>query len=228
MATEELAYFKSSTARKLLAMLQAWERTPGFLDELESNAYREHLPFVNTSGFTIPPYGVFAVDGTREEHGINYLIARRYAYYTAAQSFPMVNGPFAVLDGEYGTPQVGPVYRVVHDDAITYSVGDRVGWLDGSFQVALNASFVVLGSDDIVDNCLRVARDFSAMQGQSVLAIADGASGLIRRRLLGSGGWTTDASRSYSARNDTGSAIDANSRLIVNTVDGIFSIVQVC
>lgn len=228
MATEELAYFKPGTARKLLAMLQAWERTPGFLDELESNAYREHLPFVNASGQTIPPYGVFAVDGTREQNGINYLIARKYAYYTAAQSFPMVNGPFAVLDGEYGTPQLGPVYRVVHDDAITYSVGDRVGWLDGSFQVALNASFIVLGDDDIVTNCLRVARDDSSLSGQSVLAIADGASGLIRRRILGSGGWTTDTSKSYTARNDTGSAIDASSRLRVDAVDGIFSIVQVC
>lgn len=228
MATEELSYFKSSTARKLLAMLQAWERTPGFLDELESNAYREHLPFVNTSGHTIPPYGVFMVDGTSEENGINYLIAKRYADYTAVQSIPMVNGPFEVPNGEYGTPQIGPVYRVVHDDAITYSVGDRVGWLADSFQVALNASFIVLGDDDIVTNCLRVARDFSAMQGQSVLAIADGAAGVIRRRLLGSGGWTTDTSKSYPARNDTGSSIDADSRLIVNTVDGIFSIVQVC
>ena len=228
MATEELAYFKSSTARKLLAMLQAWERTPGFLDELESNAYREHLPFVNTSGHTIPPYGVFMVDGTSEENGINYLIAKRYADYTAVQSIPMVNGPFAVPNGEYGTPQIGPVYRVVHDDAITYSVGDRVGWLSDSFQVALNASFIVLGEDDIETNCLRVTRDDSSISGQSVLAIADGASGLISRRTLGPGGWTTDASKSYPARNDTGSAIDANSRLRVDPVDGIFSIVQVC
>lgn len=228
MASEELAVFQPSTARKLLAMLQAWERTPGFNDELESVGYSEHFPFVNSSGHTIPPYGIFLVDGTSEENGINYLIAKRYASYTAAQSVPMVNGPFEVLNGEYGTPQLGPVYRVVHDDAITYSVGDRVGWKANSFQVALNASFIVLGEDDIVANCLRVARDDTSLSGQSVLAIADGASGLIRRRILGSGGWTTDTSKSYPARNDTGSAIDANSRLRVDPVDGIFSIVQVC
>lgn len=225
---EELALLKPETARKLVAMLQAWERTPGFLDELESFPYSEHMPFVNTSGHTIPAYGVFMVDGTSEENGINYLIAKRYADYTAVQSIPMVNGPFEVLAGEYGTPQKGPTYRVIHDDAITYSVGDRVGWTANSFQVSLNASFIVLGDDDIETNCLRVARDFSGMQGQSVLAIADGAAGVIRRRLLGSGGWTTDTSKSYPARNDTGSSIDADSRLVVNCVDGIFSIVQVC
>lgn len=225
---EELAVFQPSTARKLLAMLQAWERTPGFTGELESHAYREHFPFVNTSGHTIPPYGIFLVDGTSEENGINYLIAKRYPAYTAAQSVPMVNGPFEVPNNEYGTPQLGPVYRVIHDDAVGYSVGDRVGWKANSFQVSLNASFIVLGEDDIETNCLRVTRDDSSISGQSVLAIADGASGLIRRRVLGSGGWTTDASKSYPARNDTGSAINADSRLRVDPVDGIFSIVQVC
>jgi hypothetical protein len=228
MAFEELAVFQPSTARKLLAMLQAWERTPGFNDELESHAYREHFPFVNTSGHTIPPYGIFLVDGTREENGINYLIAKRYADYTAVQSVPMVNGPFAVLNNEYGSPQLGPVYRVVHDGAISYSVGDRLGWKSDSFQVALNASFINLGPDDIVTNCLRIERDFSTMMGQSILAIADGASGLIRRRILGSSGWTTDTTKSYPARNDTGSEIEADSRLVVFSVDGIFSIVQVC
>jgi hypothetical protein len=228
MAAEELAVFQPSTARKLLAMLQAWERTPGFNDESESHAYREHFPFLNSSGHTIPPYGIFLVDGTSEENGINYLIAKRYATYTAAQSVPMVNGPFEVLDGEYGSPQLGPVFRVVHDDAITYSVGDRVGWKDSSFQVALNAAFIVLGDDDIVENCIRVKRDFSSMMGQSILAISDGASGVIRRRVLGSGGWTTDTTKSYPARNDTGTSIDASSRLLVLSVDGIFSIVQVC
>ena len=225
---EELALFQPSTARKLLAMLQAWERTPGFNDELESIGYGEHFPFLNTSGHTIPPYGVFLVDGTAEANGINYLIAKRYPAYTAAQSVPMVNGPFEVPNNEYGTPQLGPVYRVIHDDAVGYSVGDRVGWKANSFQVSLNASFIVLGEDDIETNCLRVTRDDSSISGQSVLAIADGASGLIRRRVLGSGGWTTDASKSYPARNDTGSAINADSRLRVDPVDGIFSIVQVC
>jgi len=225
---EELALFQPSTARKLLAMLQAWERTPGFNDELESIGYGEHFPFVNTSGHTIPPYGVFLVDGTSEENGINYLIAKRYASYTAAQSVPMVNGPFEVLNGEYGTPQLGPVYRVIHDDAVTYSVGDRVGWKTDSFQVSLNASFIVLGEDDIVENCLRVMTDFSLMMGQSILSIADGAAGLFHRRVLGSSGWTTDTSKTYPARNDTGSTITANSRLWAEPCDGIFSIVRIC
>lgn len=225
---EELALFQPSTARKLLAMLQAWERTPGFNDELESIGYSEHFPFVNTSGHTIPPYGIFLVDGTSEENGINYLIAKRYPAYTAAQSIPMVNGPFEVPNNEYGTPQLGPVYRVIHDDAVGYSVGDRVGWKVNSFQVSLNASFIVLGEDDIEPNCIRVARDFSLMMGQSILSIADGAAGLIHRRILGASGWSTDTSKSYPARNDTGSTIPANSRLWAEPCDGIFSIVRIC
>lgn len=228
MASEEVAVFQPSTARKLLAMLQYFERIPGFNDELESHAYKEHFPFVNTSGHTIPAYGVFLVDGTSEENGINYLIAKRYETWTAAQAVPMVNGPFEVLDGEYGTPQLGPVYRVIHDDAITYSVGDRVGWLASSFQVALNASFIVLGDDDIETNCLRVKRDFSSMMGQSNLAISDGDSGLVYRRKLGGSGFTTDTTKEYPARNDTGGTVDANSRILIFSVDGIFSIVQVC
>jgi len=228
MAYEELAVFQPSTARKLLAMLQAYERTPGFGGNIDRTLTRDHMPFVNTSGHTIPAYGVFLVDGTSEEIGVNYLIAKRYETWTAAQAVPMVNGPIPVVDGEWGTPQRGPIYRVIHDDAITYSVGDRVGWLASSFQVALNASFIVLGDDDIETNCLRVKRDFSSMMGQSVLAIADGAAGVVRRRTLDGSGFTTDATKDYPARNDTGTSVDANSRILMFPVDGIFSIVQVC
>ena len=157
---EELALFQPSTARKLLAMLQAWERTPGFNDELESIGYSEHFPFLNASGFDIPPYGVVLIDGTTEQNGINYLVAKRYSGSASTQSFPVVNGPYEVKDGEFGTPQLGPVYRVIHDGA-SYSVGNRVGWKVGSFQVASNTNFRVLGQDDIAPNCLRVARDFT-------------------------------------------------------------------
>lgn len=160
MASEELAVFQPSTARKLLAMLQAWERTPGFLDELESTAYSEHFPFLNSSGFDIPPYGVVLIDGTTEQNGINYLVAKRYSGSSTTESFPLVNGPYEVKDGEYGSPQLGPVYRVIHDGA-SYNVGDQVGWKTNSFQVTQNNFFCVLGYDDIDENCLRVSRDFS-------------------------------------------------------------------
>lgn len=157
---EELALFQPSTARKLLAMLQAWERTPGFNDELESIGYGEHFPFLNSSGFDIPPYGVVLIDGTTEQNGINYLVAKRYSGSANTESFPVVNGPYEVKDGEYGTPQMGPVYRVIHDGS-SYNVGDEVGWKTNSFQVTSNTFFRVLGHDDIEENCLRVSRDFS-------------------------------------------------------------------
>jgi hypothetical protein len=117
---------------------------------------------------------------------------------------------------------------LIHDGAITYQVGDRLGCVDDSFLAGLGPLFRVLGEDDIAEDCLRVVSDFSLMMGQSVLAIADGAAGVVRRRKLGSGGWSTDTSKSYPARNDTGSAIDADSRILMMPCDGIFSIVQVC
>lgn len=163
---KELAVFQPATARKLLAMLQAWERTPGFNDELESVGYKEHFPFLNASGFKIPPYGIVLIDGTSEQNGINYLVAKRYSGSASTQSFPVVNGPYEVEDGEFGTPQLGPIYRVTHDGA-TYTIGSRVGWKVNSFQVTSNTNFRVLGPDDIEANCLRVARDFVDTQAQS-------------------------------------------------------------
>jgi hypothetical protein len=163
---EDLAVFQPSTARKLLAMLQAWERTPGFTGELESHAYREHFPFLNSSGFDIPPYGVVLIDGTTEQNGINYLVAKRYSGSATTQSFPLVNGPYEVKDGEYGSPQLGPVYRVIHDGA-SYAIGSQVGWKVNSFLVTSNTNFRVFGNDDIEPNCLRVARDFTDSQAQS-------------------------------------------------------------
>lgn len=158
----------------------------------------------------------------------NYIDVVRPFDYDANLAVVLVNGFNEILDTEYGTAQIGPVFRVTHDAAITYNVGDRLGCVDASFLAGLGPLFRVLGTDDIAENCLRVMLDFSVMMSQSILAIPDGASGLIRRRKLGASGWTTDTTKSYPARNDTGSSIDANSRIIAMPVDGVFSIVQVC
>ena len=177
----------------------------------------------NTSGHTIPPFGLMLPkDCFDQPASYNYIDVVRPFDYDANLAVVLVNGFNEIPDGEFGTAQNGPVFRIVHDGAISYQVGDRLGCVDNSFLAGLGPLFRVLGDDDIATNCLRVVPDFSIMMGQSVLAIPNGASGVIRRRILGSGGWTTDTSRSYPARNDTGSAIDADSRLLALPCDGIF------
>jgi len=183
----------------------------------------------NTSGHTIPPFGLVLPKACFDApSSFNYIDVVRPFDYDANLSVVLVNGFNEIEDGDYGTAQNGPVYRVTHDGAITYNVGDRLGCVADSFLAGLGPLFRVLGEDDIAEDCLRVMFDFSLMMGQSVLSIADGAAGVVRRRKLGSGGWTSDATKSYPARNDTGTEITANSRLLCMPCDGIFSIVQVC
>lgn len=224
-----IGVFDPDKAQRVWAATLAYERQNAARpDEL---VFNEHEPILvrNTSGHTIPPFGLMLPKSCYDApSSYNYIDVVRPFDYDANLSVVLVNGFKEIPDEQYGTAQNGPVYRVVHNGAVTYATGDRLGCVNNSFQASLGPLFRVLGEDDIVENCLRVVCDDSIMMGQSVLAIADGASGLVRRRKLGLGGWSTDASKSYPARNDTGSAIDADSRILMMPCDGIFSIVQVC
>jgi hypothetical protein len=168
------------------------------------------------------------LSGTIESGVLNYSTVEQAYDYAATPSSVVFNNAFEVLDGDYGSGQVGPVFTAIHDAAITYNVGDRMGWKSSAFTLGLGAPLVFLGLDDVATNACKVAWDHSCIMGQSILPIADGASGVVRRRKLGSGGFTTDTTRSYPARNDTGTSIAADSRILMFPCDGIFSIVQVC
>lgn len=221
--------FNPDQAQRVWAATLAHER--GRPTRPNDRLFNEQEPILvrNTSGHTIPPFGLMLPKTCFDQpSSYNYIDVVRPFDYDANLAIVLVNGFKEIPDNEFGTAQNGPVFRVTHDDSITYNVGDRLGCVNSSFFAGLGPLFRVLGEDDIADNCLRVMSDFSIMMGQSVLSIADGASGVIRRRVLGSGGWTTDTSKSYPARNDTGTSIDAASRLIAMPCDGIFSIVQVC
>jgi hypothetical protein len=184
----------------------------------------------NTSGHVIPPFGLMLPKACYDQpSSYNYIDVVRPFDYDANLAVVLVNGFNEIPDGEFGTAQNGPVFRVTHDAAITYNVGDRLGCVDNSFLAGLGPLFRVFGTDDIADNCLRVMLDFSLMMGQSISTIADGAAGTIyRRKRVTGGGWTTDTSKAYPARNDTGSSIAGNQRLWAEPCDGIFSIVRIC
>ncbi len=221
--------FNPDQAQRVWAATLGYERAGSLRPDERILNEPEAILVRNTSGHTIPPFGLMLPKACFDApQSYNYIDVVRAFDYDANLSVVLVNGFKEIENNDYGTAQNGPVYRVVHDNAITYNVGDRLGCVADSFLAGLGPLFRVLGEDDIATNCLRVEFDFSIMMGQSVLSIADGAAGVVRRRKLGSGGWTTDTSKSYPARNDTGTSIDADSRLLMLPCDGIFSIVQVC
>jgi hypothetical protein len=183
----------------------------------------------NTSGHTIPPFGLMLPkDCFDQPASYNYIDVVRPFDYDANLAVVLVNGFNEIPDGEFGTAQSGPVFRVVHDGAISYAVGDRLGCVDNSFLAGLGPLFRVLGEDDIAENCIRVMWDHSQMQGQSILEIPAGGSGLVRRRKATVSGWATDTSRSYLAYNDTETAVTEDSRIIMFPIDGRWVIVEVC
>jgi hypothetical protein len=225
--SETYSVLKPAFADKLIELVRWWERLPDS-QSTDTVTIQKPIFFRNDSGVTIPPYGAVQLSGTIESGVLNYSTVEQAYDYAATQSIVVFNNAFEVLNGDYGSGQVGPVFTAIHDAAITYNVGDRMGWKSSAFTLGLGAPLVFLGLDDVASNACKVAWDHSCMMGQSILSIADGASGVVRRRKLGSGGFATDTTRIYPARNDTGTSIDADSRILMFPCDGIFSIVQVC
>lgn len=225
----EIGFFTPEQLRRVWAQtLRMEQQSPARPDDflpLET----EPILFVNDSGHEIPPYGIMQAKNTYDQPGgANYVSVVRPFDYAANQSIVLVNGPTAVPDGEYGSAQLGPLFRVVHDGAESYGVGDRLGWVSGSFLAGLGALFRVVGVDDITDDCLRVMFDQSVASMQSFGAIAAGSSGLAYLRDPSSETWTTDTSKEYPVFNDSGSNIADNTRMIGLPTDGRFLVVEVC
>ena len=223
---ESIGVLSESNTKFVLdqARLFAKDRGLNAPDELE----RERRPvyFHNTSGFEIPAYGVLQVRTVRDDLTCYHDVKRPFDY-DACQTTILFNGPYAVPDGERGTAQSGPVYRVIHDGG-TYSVGDRMGWKASSFQVGLGSLLVNLGSDEVSTNCLRVAFDYSTMPGQTTSSIPAGGSGTFNRRKKTSTGFTADTSRSYTAWNDSDQDIATNKRILAFPGEGVWLAVEVC
>jgi len=119
------------------------------------------------------------------------------------------------------------VFRVIHDGG-TYAVGDRLGWKTDSFQVTLGALLVNLGADMVTENCLRVAFDYSSIRGVTTSVIAIGGSGTFYRRKRTSGGFTTDTSRTYTAFNDSTTAIPNSADIKAWSCEGVWYAVEIC
>jgi hypothetical protein len=207
---------------------RTWEATEAYERSLGSSAPRlDDLPgergilFRNDSGEEIPAYGLMHITGCVDDK-FNYVTVDKPATANLIRSKILINGPTAVPDGEEGTAQTGPIFRLIHDDAISYQAGDRVGYKDGSFLAGLNPTFLVLGEDDIEENCLRVMFDDTEIFGVSASTITSSTAGNVT--VISPYAPTT---RVHKAKT-IGSSITSGSNVRMGSAAGEWIVLEVC
>jgi len=164
---ENFAVFDEATANDLLATMAAI-KDGGLLDPQQDEIKRgldgrkvENTPIptlvYNTSGQVVPAYGLMQVIGNLDEDGRNYVTIKR-----PADSVPpgllLINGSTEIAIEGYGTAQVGPKYRLLHDGG-TYAAGYTLGINIGAFTATAGHMFSVLGDDELMtgtDNVVSV------------------------------------------------------------------------
>lgn len=158
---------------------EAYERLLGSsAPNLEFQPGMDRIFFRNESGEEIPAYGLMHITGCVDDK-FNYATVDKPSTANAIRSKILINGPVAVPDGEEGTAQTGPIFRLIHDNAISYIAGDRVGYKNGSFLAGLNPTFLVLGEDDIEENCLRVMFDDTTIFGVTAGTLTSSVAGNV-------------------------------------------------
>ncbi|XZE20866.1 hypothetical protein SH449x_000756 [Pirellulaceae bacterium SH449] len=179
MERKRIAAFTPEQAARTWEATEYYERMLG-----SSAAGLDYLPgergilFRNDSGEEIPPYGLLYITGCVDDK-FNYVKVDKPSSLNVIRSKLLVNGPEPVESGFEGTAQAGPVFRVIHDGSIAYLPGDRVGYINDSFLAGLNPTFLVLGSDDIADDCLRVMFDDSTLYGVAAGTITSSMAGNV-------------------------------------------------
>jgi hypothetical protein len=183
--------------------------------------------FRNDSGHTIPAYGCFQASGTVEDGDQNYITAVRPISWTGAVVGPFFfNGPYEVLDGEYGNAQLGPVFRAIKDGT-TLSVGMRLGPASGSFEMGKGCLYSYIGEDDVETDCIRIISNETPLLAQSSTIIPANGSGTVTVRVPSSGGWSA-GTVTYSARNDSATDIQSDKRVMIFPVDAKWHAVEIC
>jgi hypothetical protein len=204
---------------------RTWEATEAYERSLGSSAPRfDNLPgergilFRNDSGEEIPAYGLMHITGTVDDK-FNYVTVTKPATANTVRSKILVNGPEAVADGGFGTAQLGPIFRIIHDGALTYQAGDRVGYKDDSFLAGLNPTFLVLGEDDLEDDMIRVMYDDTELRGV--------AAGTITSSVAGNVTVSTPATRTHKAKT-IGSSILSGTEVRLGSENGEWTALGVC
>ncbi len=219
MERKRIAGITPEQAARMLEATEAYERSLG------SSAPRfDNLPgvdrilFRNDSGEEIPPYALMHITGTAENQ-FNYVTVTKPASSNVVRSKILVNGPEAVADGGFGTAQSGPIFRIIHDGALTYQAGDRVGYKDDSFLAGLNPTFLVLGEDDLEDDMIRVMYDDSELRGVAATTITATTAGDVTV--------TTPTTRTHKAKT-IGLSILSGTNVRLGSENGEWTAIEVC
>ena len=219
MERKRIAGITPEQAARMLEATEAYERSLGYTaPRLDNLPGVDRILFRNDSGEEIPPYALMHITGTAENQ-FNYVTVTKPASSNKLRSRILVNGPEPVADGGFGTAQSGPIFRIIHDAAVLYEPGDRVGYKHNSFLAGLNPTFVVLGNDDLEDNMVRVMIDDSELRGVAATTITATTAGDVTV--------TTPATRTHKAKT-IGSSISSGSNVRLGSENGEWTALEVC
>lgn len=163
--------FTTEQKRRIWKATQDFERSTSDRPRETIGQPESPIFFRNDSAQTIPPFGVMQMIDTMDvTNSYNLILVKRPIDSTLLRCPLLINSEREVLTNEYGTAQQGPVYRILHDGAHTYSPGDRLGSLTAAFTATYGSLYAVLGDDDIATNVVKCMFDTSCMYGKTKAA----------------------------------------------------------
>lgn len=168
--------FSPPIARRIWSATQAVETQIN--DGDSSLAQRSDVVlFKNTSGHTIPPFGLMQIDTTELlNNRLAHKVIRPYTENTRASVF-LVNGRESVVNNAFSTAQRGPVFRVKIPSGL--NVGDRLGWTNSSFDAGLGCLLLYLGPDGYASGVGRCIACSATLEGTVATTITSSTEGNV-------------------------------------------------
>lgn len=168
--------FSPPAARRVWSVTQIAEKQ--ILEGDSAVAQRsEVILFKNTSGHTIPPFGLMQINTTELlENRLTHKVIRPYTENTRAAVF-LVNGRDEVVANAFSTAQRGPIFRVKIPTGL--NVGDRLGWTNSSFDAGLGCLLLYLGPDGYATGVGRCIACSATLEGTVATTITSSTEGNV-------------------------------------------------
>jgi len=168
--------FSPPAARRVWSATQEVEKQLNNSDSVFAQR-SEVILFKNTSGHTIPPFGLMQIDTTELiANRLTHKVIRPYTENTRAAVF-LVNGRDEVVANAFSTAQRGPVFRVKIPSGL--SVGDRLGWTNSSFDAGLGCLLLYLGPDGYATGVGRCIACSATLEGTVATTITSSSEGNV-------------------------------------------------
>lgn len=166
--------FSAPAARRVWSATQEVEKQ--LSDSDSPLAQRSEVALIkNTSGHTIPPFGLMQIDTIELiNNRLTHKVIRPYTENHRATVF-LVNGRDPVVNGAFSIAQRGPIFRVKIPTGL--SVGDRLGWGSNSFDAALGCLLTYLGPDGLatgVGRCIACSATIHGTSSTLITATTEG------------------------------------------------------